>query len=87
MLNDIIRVVLADDHAVVRAGLKAVLGTAKDIQVIGEICGVAAALALRNGVQPRAVHSHRIAGRDARGGVRQRGARRGRAASLRGRSR
>lgn len=27
----------------------------RDIQVIGEICGVAAALALRNGVQPRAV--------------------------------
>jgi DNA-binding NarL/FixJ family response regulator len=37
MLNDIIRVVLADDHAVVRAGLKAVLSTAKDIQVIGEV--------------------------------------------------
>jgi DNA-binding NarL/FixJ family response regulator len=31
-----IRVVLADDHAVVRAGLKAVLGGAKDIEVIGE---------------------------------------------------
>ena len=31
-----IKVVLVDDHAVVRAGLKAVLGTAKDIQVIGE---------------------------------------------------
>ena len=36
MSVDIIRVVLADDHAVVRAGLKAVLGAAKDIQVIGE---------------------------------------------------
>jgi DNA-binding NarL/FixJ family response regulator len=36
MTADIIRVVLADDHAVVRAGVKAVLGTAKDIQVIGE---------------------------------------------------
>ena len=33
---DEIRVVLADDHAVVRAGLKAVLGTAKDIVVVGE---------------------------------------------------
>ncbi len=32
----VIRVILADDHAVVRAGLKAVLGTAKDIAVIGE---------------------------------------------------
>jgi DNA-binding NarL/FixJ family response regulator len=36
MVGDLIRVVLADDHAVVRAGLKAVLGTAKDIEVIGE---------------------------------------------------
>jgi len=34
--GDIIRVVLADDHAVVRAGVKAVLGSAKDIQIIGE---------------------------------------------------
>ena len=33
---DEIRVLLADDHAVVRAGLKAVLGAAKDIVVIGE---------------------------------------------------
>jgi DNA-binding NarL/FixJ family response regulator len=31
-----IRVLLADDHAVVRAGLKAVLGAAKDIVVVGE---------------------------------------------------
>lgn len=31
-----IRVVLADDHAVVRAGLRAVLATASDIAVIGE---------------------------------------------------
>ena len=36
MTGDLIRVVLADDHAVVRAGLKAVLSTAKDIEVIGE---------------------------------------------------
>ena len=36
MSVDIIRVVLADDHAVVRAGLKAVLGSARDIQVVGE---------------------------------------------------
>ena len=36
MIDDIIRVVLADDHSVVRAGLKAVLGVAKDIEVIGE---------------------------------------------------
>ena len=36
MTGDFIRVVLADDHAVVRAGVKAVLSSAKDIQVIGE---------------------------------------------------
>ena len=36
MIDDVIRVVLADDHSVVRAGLKAVLGVAKDIEVIGE---------------------------------------------------
>jgi DNA-binding NarL/FixJ family response regulator len=36
MSGDLIRVVLADDHAVVRAGLKAVLGTAKDMDVVAE---------------------------------------------------
>lgn len=36
MKEGIITVILVDDHAVVRAGLKAVLGNAKDIQVIGE---------------------------------------------------
>ena len=36
MSSDYIRVVLADDHAVVRAGLKSVLSPAKDIDVIAE---------------------------------------------------
>lgn len=36
MIGDLIRVLLVDDHAVVRAGLKAVLATAKDIDVVGE---------------------------------------------------
>ncbi len=36
MRPDIIRVVLCDDHAIVRTGLKAVLSTAKDIMVVGE---------------------------------------------------
>ena len=31
-----IRVVIADDHPVVRAGLRALLGTADDIDVVGE---------------------------------------------------
>ena len=34
--DGLITVVLVDDHTVVRAGLKAVLSTAKDIKVIGE---------------------------------------------------
>ena len=36
MAGDMIRVVLADDHAVVRAGLKAVLSAARDIEVVAE---------------------------------------------------
>ncbi len=52
MLNDIIRVVLADDHAVVRAGLKAVLGTAKDIQVIGEVSNGIEAVAAPQRLDP-----------------------------------
>jgi len=44
MNGDKIRVVLADDHAVVRAGLKAVLGSAKDIEVIGEVSSGRAAV-------------------------------------------
>lgn len=36
MSGDLIRVVLVDDHDIVRTGLKAVLGTAKDIDVVGE---------------------------------------------------
>jgi DNA-binding NarL/FixJ family response regulator len=36
MSGDVIRVVIADDHAVVRSGLKAVLANAHDISVVGE---------------------------------------------------
>jgi DNA-binding NarL/FixJ family response regulator len=50
--NDIIRVVLADDHTVVRAGLKAVLGGAKDIQVIGEVANGADAVAMTEKMDP-----------------------------------
>ena len=49
MSEDQIRVVLADDHAIVRAGLKAILGAARDIAVVGEASNGrdAVALALR----------------------------------------
>jgi len=41
-----IRVVLVDDHAIVRTGLKAVLGAAPEIEVVGEASGGAEAVAL-----------------------------------------
>ena len=40
MTPELIRVVVVDDHMVVRAGLKAVLQSASDIAVVGEgACG------------------------------------------------
>jgi DNA-binding NarL/FixJ family response regulator len=41
-----IRVVLVDDHAIVRTGLKAVLAAAPEVEVVGEASGGAEALAL-----------------------------------------
>ena len=52
MSGDIIRIVLADDHAVVRAGLKAVLGTARDMVVIGEASNGLEAVALAERLKP-----------------------------------
>jgi DNA-binding NarL/FixJ family response regulator len=52
MTGDLIRVVLADDHAVVRAGLKAVLGGARDIEVIGEAKTGREAVALAERFKP-----------------------------------
>lgn len=47
-----ITVVLVDDHAVVRAGLKAVLSTAKDIKVIGEGANGKDAISLAQRLDP-----------------------------------
>lgn len=52
MINDIISVVLADDHAVVRAGLKAVLSSAKDMKVIGEASNGVEAIAMVKRLDP-----------------------------------
>ena len=46
-----IRVVLVDDHAIVRTGLKAVLGAAPEIDVIGEAAGGNEAVALLGGMK------------------------------------
>jgi two-component system, NarL family, response regulator NreC len=52
MTGDTIRVILADDHTVVRAGLKAVLSTARDIEVIGEAKNGIEAVALAERFKP-----------------------------------
>jgi two-component system, NarL family, response regulator NreC len=50
-----IRVILADDHAVVRAGLKAVLGAAPDMDVIGEASNGIEAVQLADTLDPDVV--------------------------------
>lgn len=55
MMTDLIRVVVADDHNVVRSGLKAVLRTAKDIDVVGEAKSGSEAVALVDRFSPDVV--------------------------------
>jgi DNA-binding NarL/FixJ family response regulator len=55
MSSDLIRVILVDDHAVVRAGLKAVLGSARDIDVVGEGSNGTEAIALAGRLHPDVV--------------------------------
>jgi DNA-binding NarL/FixJ family response regulator len=55
MSEDQIRVVLADDHAIVRAGLKAILGSARDIAVVGEASNGRDAVALAARFHPHVV--------------------------------
>ena len=55
MTGDQIKVVLADDHAVVRAGLKAVLAAARDIVVIGEAGNGREAVAMAERLVPDVV--------------------------------
>jgi DNA-binding NarL/FixJ family response regulator len=52
MPGDMIRVVLADDHMVVRIGLKAVLRAAQDIEVVGEATNGHEAVALAERLCP-----------------------------------
>ncbi|MBV9880700.1 MAG: response regulator transcription factor [Gemmatirosa sp.] len=55
MHDEPIRIVLADDHAVVRAGLRAVLASAPDIRVVGEVPDGPAAVALAERLLPDVV--------------------------------
>ncbi len=55
MRPDLIRVVLVDDHQIVRAGLKAVLSTAKDITVVGEGSNGKDAIVLADRLDPHVI--------------------------------
>ncbi len=55
MAGDVIRIILADDHAVVRAGLKTVLGSARDIAVMSEASTGREAVALADRYKPDVV--------------------------------
>ena len=50
-----IRILIADDHAIVRKGIRALLATEPDIEVIGEASDGAAALALAQSLCPDVV--------------------------------
>src|SRR5918911_1368765 len=52
MTNDLITLVLADDHALVRSGLRALLASARDLQVIGEAGDGAEAVAIAERLKP-----------------------------------
>lgn len=54
-MSDRIRVVIADDHPVVRDGIRAVLGTQPDLEVVGEASTGAEAVALARGLRPDVV--------------------------------
>jgi DNA-binding NarL/FixJ family response regulator len=55
MSSNPIRVILADDHAVVRTGLKAVLGSSPDIEVVGEAADGNEAVELAQALDPDVV--------------------------------
>lgn len=51
-MSDVIRVLIADDHPVVREGIRAVLQTQPDLEVIGEAASGAEAIELARGMRP-----------------------------------
>lgn len=55
METDPIRVLLADDHTIVRSGVRALLATEPDIEVVGEVGGGAEAVAQATMLRPDVV--------------------------------
>ena len=54
-MSDITNVLLVDDHAIVRAGLKAVIGVAPDVRVIGEAANGVDAISMAERLKPHVV--------------------------------
>ena len=54
-MNEVIRILLADDHAVVREGLRALLDQNDDFEVVGEVGDGDAALREADRLQPALV--------------------------------
>lgn len=52
MNDEPIRVLITDDHAIVRKGIRALLATEKDIQVVGEACNGQEVIELASSLQP-----------------------------------
>lgn len=51
-MNSTIRVLIVDDHSIVRKGIRALLSTERDIQVIGEACDGTEAMAQAQALKP-----------------------------------
>ena len=77
MIEPKIRVVLADDHAVLRAGLKALLNAEPDIEVVGEAADGAAAVEAARAAMPDVIvmdiQMPHMSGLDATRAIRQSG--------------
>jgi DNA-binding NarL/FixJ family response regulator len=52
MTRDLIRIIVADDHAVVRAGLRAIVSMANDMEVVGEASTGREAVAMAERLKP-----------------------------------